>query len=271
VAGETITVTWQLTPGEDLLAQTLEIEAAEGLTPLGESASLFNPSTRTLSLPLKEQGQVSWQIAPTAAKDFTQPLWFWGRLLTDEKVTLETPLSIPVAEKFQVESSGGAVKTSQGLVAVNFPEKALPEPIWLQIRSPRSKTIASSLSCRPVEIIAESQKTGAALHLFQEAVSIAIQYKPEEITGDEASLTLFYYDDKAATWRPLASRVDRDSQILTGKSDHLSVFDFNMQNWEAALLPTLANFQVASFTGAASYSFPIQVPAGPGACSPPWH
>jgi hypothetical protein len=54
VAGETITVTWQLTPGEDLLAQTLEIEAAEGLTPLGESASLFNPSTRTLSLPLKE-------------------------------------------------------------------------------------------------------------------------------------------------------------------------------------------------------------------------
>jgi hypothetical protein len=148
VAGETITLTWQLTPGDDLLAlgkledQTLEIEAVEGLTPLGESASKFNPATRTLSLPLKEQGQVTWQVARTAAKDFTQPLWLLGSIVADEKVFLETPLVIPVAEQFQVESTGGVVKTSQGLVTVAFPEKALSEPISLQIRFPQSQAIA---------------------------------------------------------------------------------------------------------------------------------
>ena len=150
VSGETITVTWQLTPGEDLLAlgkledQTLEIEAPEGLAPLGESASKFDPATRTLSLPLAEQGQVTWQVARTIAKDFTQPLWLLGRILTNQKIFLETPLVVPVAEQFQVESTGGVVKTSQGLVTVAFPEKALPESIDLQIRSPQSQTIASS-------------------------------------------------------------------------------------------------------------------------------
>jgi YD repeat-containing protein len=274
IAGQPITLTWQLTPGDDFLAigkvddQTLEIEAPEKVTPTGAASDQFDAATRTLSVPLKEQGQVAWQIDKTAAQDFTQPLFFSARIRTDKGIFLETPLIVNVAEMFLIDSSGGDAKSNQGQVIVSFPEKALTEPATLQIRYPQSKILTSSLSGQPIEIVAESYKTGEELHKFPEKISISIQYKPEEIKGDESSLTLFYYDEKMGTWWPLGSRVDEKNKTLTGKSDHLSVFDFDTQNWEAAILPNLTNFQVADFTGAASYSFPLQVPPGPGGLQP---
>lgn len=50
--------------------------------------------------------------------------------------------------------------------------------------------------------------------------------------------------------------------------NHVPAFDVNAQDWEAARLPNLAGFQASQFTGAATYSFPIQVPAGAGGLQP---
>ena len=85
---------------------------------------------------------------------------------------------------------------------------------------------------------------------------------------DEPALFVNYYNDKEGSWEPIQSRVDTEANILKAWVDHFSVFDVNAQNWEAARLPSLQGFQVASFTGAATYSFPVQVPPGPGGLQP---
>jgi hypothetical protein len=69
-------------------------------------------------------------------------------------------------------------------------------------------------------------------------------------------------------WRPLPSMVEAATDVLTASTDHLSDFDIDVQSWQAAQLPRIAAFQVASFTGAATYSLPLWAPPGPGGLQP---
>src|SRR4029453_6814616 len=66
----------------------------------------------------------------------------------------------------------------------------------------------------------------------------------------------------------MPTEVDTVNNTLTTRSDHLTLFDFDTQNWEAATLPTLDGFQVGQFTGAAQYSYAFALPPGPGGWAP---
>ena len=76
------------------------------------------------------------------------------------------------------------------------------------------------------------------------------------------------YSETEAAWVPLRGTVDRANNTVTGSTRHFSDFDLALTNWEAARLPTLDRFQVAPFTGAATFSYPIWVPPGPGGIQP---
>ena len=103
---------------------------------------------------------------------------------------------------------------------------------------------------------------------FKEPITIEVAYSEADLDGDERSLILFYYDEALGTWQPLPSSVDTETNLLTAQTDHLTVFDMTAQNFEAARLPSMAAFQTAAFTGAATYSLPLWVPPGPGGLEP---
>ena len=98
---------------------------------------------------------------------------------------------------------------------------------------------SGSLSGEPFEVVAEGQSDGLPIHSFPQPLSIQVGYDPALLHGEEASLTLFYFDEALGDWLPLPTQVDSTTQTLTAASDHLTVFDFNSQNWEAARLPGL--------------------------------
>jgi hypothetical protein len=125
-----------------------------------------------------------------------------------------------------------------------------------------------SLSGAAFEIIAQEQDSQIGVESFSEPITIAVSYDETQIRGSESTLTLFYFDEQMKSWRPLPTRVDTTQNRIFAQSDHLSSFDINPQDWEAARLPSMAAFQVSTYTGAASYSFPIQVPPGPAGLQP---
>ena len=157
---------------------------------------------------------------------------------------------------------------------VDFPDGALPEDANVKVRAPHNPDL--SLGGQPMELTAIGKTSGTKITQFNQPVTVTVQYSDEEAARllqaagmqDESSLTLFYYDENEKTWYPLDTSVDTTNNQLVAKTSHFSLFDFKAQNWEAARLPSLDGFQLSSFTGAGSYSYPIQVPPGPGGLQP---
>jgi RHS repeat-associated protein len=184
------------------------------------------------------------------------------------------------ANRSVIGPDGGIAIGMNGNVQVKFPADALEgvtidNPLIVRIRPPfSSNNVPYYLSNMPFEITAEQQGGGSdnppvPVTHFKSPVEITVNYIDEQVAGmDEPFLFVYYFNEQVGDWEPIRSKVDAQSNILNAWVDHFSLFDVNAQNWEAARLPSLENFQVASFSGAATYSFPIQVPPGPGGLQP---
>ncbi|HKZ55072.1 MAG TPA: SpvB/TcaC N-terminal domain-containing protein, partial [Anaerolineales bacterium] len=166
---------------------------------------------------------------------------------------------------------GGSATAFEGDVRLSFPPRALRAGALGSLRRLRlslRRVTGATLSGHAFEILAEAAGTGKAIERFDQPISITLRYEEASVRGDEHSLTIFYYDETLGTWRPLPTTVDTAANVLTARTEHLSTFDYNTQNWQAARTPSVAAFQVSTFTGAATYALPLALPPGPGGLQP---
>ncbi len=234
----------------------------------------YNPENNTLQVPFALKGDFKMEISDEAEL----PLYIDARLVnnagkspsTSEQESGAWQGSLALFEKVSVNQAGGQAAGLKNKVRVEFPEGALSESVEVFIHKPLRESMPShSMSGRPFEITARGAQSKRGVDTFQDDVEIEVSYADYEIPPLlEGDLYLHWYDPALDTWHALTTVVDKENKVVRGYSNHFTVFDIGVNNWQANHLPTIDAFQVSNFTGAATYSYPIEVPPGPGGLQP---
>ncbi len=265
--GDSITVTWRIVAVNPLLKGTeLDITLPDGLKPDPLDKDIFDPETNTLRLTdPAESGALALIIGPKAYP----PYFLQAALMLKDQTLADTTLSLNPTWSAEVLQKGGQVNGLNGKVKIEFPQSVLSQDLLVEIRRPEYNAKISYLPGGfPFEVNAKGKSDQSEVHKFTGKFTIEVGYDENHLPGPEEALSLFYYDEASEDWVPIPTTVITETHTLVASIDHLTLFDYDAQNYEAARLPSLNNFQVAKFTGAATYNFPIQVPAGPGGLQP---
>jgi len=266
-AGDIITITWSLHGWlGGLTGAELSLIVPAGFLPVEPVLGEFNMSTSTYTLILTESsGSQAWYLTAEAAA----PYLVQATVRQNGVAVATRARELVQRGPDRLGREGGEAQGFNGRVRAHFPANALPEAVDLTIRpASLSADAPTPLGGLPLEVIAVSVDSGMEVHQFQTPITLEIAYDESQAGPDESMLTVFYYDEEMLTWRPLGTVVDAENNRLYARTDHLTLFDFKAQNWEAARLPSMAGFQVSGFTGAATYSFAIQTPPGPAGLQP---
>ncbi|MCG8348250.1 MAG: hypothetical protein MI924_10780, partial [Chloroflexales bacterium] len=119
---------------------------------------------------------------------------------------------------------------------------------------------------------------GQAVHQFATPLTFVAHYTPQQLDAlgiAPADLQFFWFDpdqrvaradgsEIIGQWTPLPTVVDPEARTATVQVDHFSAFQLSDGSSPSdAYLPSLQGWQVSAFTGAASFRYPLELPAGP--------
>ncbi len=262
--GQTARLSWSLT-GElaDSLGDKSEllVKLPAGLQPL-EGMEIAPDGM--LHLPASLEGQAVFSIQSEASETG----WLDASLVTADTEQAATRVEFTPGAYARLTADGGRVDAKAMGISVDFPEKVLLAETAICIGPVTEVELPTSLSGRPFQLNAYDLEKGEEITKFEQDLKVQVSYGAERYSGKESQLMLFYYNRELLDWAALPTEVDEESNTLTGYTDHFTPFDFKTQSWESARLPTLDGFAVSNFTGAATYSYPIQLPPGAGGWQP---
>jgi RHS repeat-associated protein len=244
----------------------LQITVPDGLSLQAGYQGTYDEATRVLTITVTAlSGQVGLITGATV-----QDARLKAVLVGDNRTLAGEKFFLPVHEEFVVGQQGGEIIAAGGKIKIMIPADTFKADAIIDVGEPSSQMMpVSLLAGQPFEINAKDKKDKTKLHQFTKKIQIEVNYAdlniPEEKTGN---LFLYWYNPETQDWAALPSSPNAQAIALKGQTDHLSVFAVGLNQWQAARMPTVDDFQVAQFTGAATFSLPIEVPAGPGGFQP---
>jgi RHS repeat-associated protein len=181
------------------------------------------------------------------------------------------PPTHPIPPEVEIPVTPGAAATlhaPDGRLKVDFPAGA----IGMSIEA-RYKAVSGDMPSflfHQFELTAwDVANPNAAVHAFQKPLTVTVQYTDQEVEPfDESLLSLFRWDDAAGQWAPVPSQVYTETNVIVAQIDHFSDYGAGAPRTDQPPLPSVQAFQSDRFTGAASVSYPIEVPPGPGGLTP---
>jgi RHS repeat-associated protein len=189
--------------------------------------------------------------------------------LTQSDQTLaQVDLKLQISDRIRMYKQGGWFTGMDGRLRIHFGDKSLADDADVTVQQvSRDRQIPVLGNFVPIEILADNAADQAPIHQLADQVEIDMTYDPAQVQGDPSTLTWYYYDETKG-WVTIPSQTDVQNHVVTGWTDHFSLFTIDTQNWLSAKLRPLDAAQVAGYTGAATYDFPIEVPPGPGGLTP---
>jgi len=218
----------------------------------------------------KSDYSFSWTVDETAIKP---PFAFDVSITMPDGSTLYNNSVVIGAGKYQADPGAekhNAIINSDNSIKLSIPGNAIDNSLVFDVREPSlNKFPPTALSGNPVEIIAVDKTTAKNVAKFKKPLSLTMRYDPAIFEGhNEENISLFYYDEKLEDWYPMQTTVDTNIKTLTAQTDHLTVFDYNINDWQFHSLPSLDAFQTSEFTGAGIYSMNLWTPPGPAGFQP---
>jgi YD repeat-containing protein len=170
----------------------------------------------------------------------------------DKKITLEAPSQ---------EKEKSVAKTETGGEVRKY------EVAQASLGSLPGKLTIFDLSAVAKEVSPETEK-GKAVTEFTQPLVLTYSYDDEDLKGlVEDSLHFIYLNEETQEWEEIETQVNTEEKLLTAEITHLSTF--GVSGDPAVIVPeTIKAFQTDLFSGTATFSFSIGVPAGVGGLTP---
>ena len=227
---------------------------------------MFNPESQQIEIiPQSFSDKLSIFTSVESGDQEIQATFF------DNDVFLfNTSIFLRAKKSATILKDGGEIEGKAGntKIKVTFPKDALPSDSVISIQTPEKFPGTLPFNGKHViELSAEDLK-GNSFHKFNGVVQIEIPFDPADIGIHPSTMALYWYDEETGAWRVLPGEADRSRNVFVAQTNHFSLFALGENSWESRKIPPLDVAQIASFTGAASYSIPIDVPDGPGGIKP---
>ena len=285
--GDLITYTIVLTNTAEAVMEGLVVSdpLPDGLAYLPGSAEggEYDPRTRTLTWEVGE-------LAAGASLSLSFQARVRGDVLDDLVVNLaevtgggladpvQAQATVAVVSRALITPQGGVLVSLSGRVRVEFPAGAVPDPIWviyhlLEARQVPASQTGLALRLNLTTQVATDEITAPPITEFEKPVQLTVDMT--ELV-DEAALGQYqrpfvgYLDEATGRWVHLPVVEQQVGPVLTVEVDHFSTFGGGVEGstdnegWRLLYNEP----QVALFSGAAVYNYPIEVPPGRGGLQP---
>jgi RHS repeat-associated protein len=204
------------------------------------------------------QGTTVWEILDYASFPlvFVYEAQQEGQVIATNTIIIDQPLA--TTDKTRISN----IDSADQKVRLTLPANASKNPLMVDVRYPSPNSLpGTSLSWNPVEIIAVDNTTQKNVTKFDNPITIQIAYEEKDLRGwNESDLSIFYYEPEINDWFPLETTVDTRANTLTAQSDHLTVFDYKANTWQAHTTPSVDAFKTSDFTGAGTYQINMWTP-----------
>jgi hypothetical protein len=179
---------------------------------------------------------------------------------------------IPASEKLTVvvkPDTETEISSINGMIKLNIPKEAVISETNIELIENAPFTSTGMQIIRTFELNAYNLNTKEKVNQFNEDLQITIHNNEEDLAGiDIDSLRLYYLDEDTLEWRPLANNLyDRENNILTATTNHFSYYG-EMGNPLINGPGRVMASQVDLSSGAATFTYPIELPPGPGGFQP---
>ena len=188
------------------------------------------------------------------------------------------------------------LRSPRGRVSIRVPGDASKQPLQLRYRFADAvlpELLAARQPLPPAEpnrrrslgifFLDARDDQGRAVHQFERPLTFSIGYTDAQLRVlgiNPGALRLFWFDParsraqpdgstRLGAWVPVEATLDVVARTMTAQVDHFSAFaPGNGNSPSSTYLPSLQGWQVSDYTGAASFAYPFDVPAGPGGLTP---
>jgi len=166
------------------------------------------------------------------------------------------------AEAYRLAPSGDPMT-----VTVDFPAGAVTQTVSVMYGRLTDDWDLAQSDFEPFFELRAMLPDGSEGVSFCVPLTVTVGYTEDQVDGLSELLSLAYLNEDSGQWEEIPGRVDWENRLIVAQVSHFSRFTVKDEA-ASVVLPTLKAFETSLFSGAASFSYDLEVPVGAGGLAP---